>query len=147
MKKVLGSVVLAGALASVAFAHPNTGCGLGSVVLKNQDTTLMQVLATTLNATSGNQTFGITSGTLNCQAPKSFASNDKINMFVGENMDALALDIANGQGESLSTLASLMNIEDKEGFAKKLQANFDNIYTSESVNSATVLDNIAKVIG
>jgi len=47
-------------------SQKNTGCGLGSVIFKGQDALLFQILAVTTNGTSGNQTFGITTGTLNC---------------------------------------------------------------------------------
>jgi len=149
MKKVLGSLAVAAALTSSAFAagNTNTGCGLGSVLLEDQSSTLMQVVATSLNGTSGNQTFGITSGTLNCDKPAKMVGNEKVNTFVAENMDTLAMDIAQGQGESLTTLATLMKVEDKAAFAANLQANFDKIYTSDAVSSATVIDNIVTIAG
>ena len=37
-----------------------------------------------------------------------------------------------------------MNVEDTKTFSSKLQANFTNIYTSENVTSANVIDSIAK---
>jgi hypothetical protein len=61
-------------------------------------------------------------------------------------MDELAMDISAGKGETLNTVAALMNVENKEDFASKLQANFSDIYTSEKVSSAEVIDNIAKHI-
>jgi len=102
----------------------------------------MQVFAATTNGTSGNQTFGITSGTLGCAKPAKFVSNERANEFVAENMDALALDISNGQGEALSTLATLLNISNPDTFASILQENFNSIYSSENVSSADVIDNI-----
>ncbi len=39
-----------------------------------------------------------------------------------------------------------MNVENKEAFASNLQASFSDIYTSEKVSSAEVIDNIAKHI-
>lgn len=143
MKKIIGLIAAVGLTASV-YANDNTGCGLGSLLIKNQNTTMLQALAATSNATSGNQTFGITSGTSNCSKPNNFVSNDKLNKFVTENMDELALDISAGKGETLSTVAKLMNVEDNAAFSAKLQANFSNIYTSENVTSATVIDSIAK---
>ncbi len=143
MKKIIGLIAAVGLTASV-YANDNTGCGLGSLLIKNQNTTMLQALAATSNATSGNQTFGITSGTSNCSKPNNFVSNDKLNKFVTENMDELALDISAGKGETLSTVAKLMNVEDSAAFSAKLQANFSNIYTSENVTSATVIDSIAK---
>ena len=145
MKKIIGLVAALGLTASV-YANENTGCGLGSLVIKNQNTVVLQVLAATTNGTSGNQTFGITSGTSNCDKPSNFVSNDKLNKFVAENMDELAMDISAGKGETLSTVAKLMNVENTPEFSAKLQANFSTIYTSENVTSATVIDSIAKYI-
>ncbi|AXX84208.1 MULTISPECIES: DUF3015 family protein [Aliarcobacter] len=146
MKKVVlaaASVLMASSLYA---NNTNTGCGLGTIVIKDQSTTIMQVLAATTNGTSGNQTFGITSGTLNCKQPASFVSNDKLHRFINENMDELAMDISVGNGETLNTVATLMNIEDRATFASKLQANFTTIYSGENVSSAEVIDNIAKLI-
>ena len=143
MKKIIGLVAALGLTASV-YANENTGCGLGSLVIKNQNTVVLQVLAATTNGTSGNQTFGITSGTSNCDKPSNFVSNDKLNKFVAEYMDELAMDISAGKGETLETVAKLMNVENKEAFSAKLQANFSNIYSSHNVTSANVIDSIAK---
>ena len=145
MKKIL-SLLAVTALTSSLYAanNENTGCGLGSIVIKDQSTVLLQVIAATTNGTSGNQTFGITSGTSNCDKPTNFVSNDKLNQFVGENMDELAMDISSGKGETLNTVAKLMNVENTQEFSAKLQANFSEIYTSENVTSAQVIDSIAK---
>lgn len=143
MKKIISLIAAIGLTTSI-YANENTGCGLGSLVIKDQSTVMLQVLAATTNGTSGSQTFGITSGTSNCNKPSNFVSNDKLNQFVGENMDELALDISAGKGETLSTVAKLMNVENTPEFSAKLQANFSNIYTSENVTSATVIDSIAR---
>ncbi|QKF66135.1 DUF3015 domain-containing protein [Arcobacter venerupis] len=143
MKKILSLVAVIGLTTSI-YANDNTGCGLGSLIIKKQDTVALQVLAATTNGTSGSQTFGITSGTSNCSKPNNYVSNDKLNRFVSENMDELALDISAGHGETLATVAKLMNVEDNAAFSSKLQANFTSIYSSENVTSATVIDSIAK---
>ena len=143
MKKII-SLIAALGLTTAVYANENTGCGLGSLIIHNQNTVALQVLAATTNGTSGNQTFGITSGTSNCAKPNKYVSNDKLNKFVSENMDELAMDISAGKGETLETVAKLMNVENNATFSAKLQANFSNIYTSENVTSATVIDSIAK---
>lgn len=60
MKKILISTLATLALSSSVYAaaNTNTGCGLGSLIIKDQSTVVMQVLAATTNGTSGNQTFG-----------------------------------------------------------------------------------------
>lgn len=133
---------------ALADSNRNSGCGLGSMVFENQTSVLQQVLAATTNGTSGNQTFGISSGTSNCEQPSNWVQNERLNRFVAENMDSLAGDIAQGQGEYLSTLATLMEVpeDQRPGFYSTLQNNFSNIYTSETVNSADVIDNIRSVM-
>ena len=71
---------------------------------------LLQAFQATTNGTSGNQTFGVTTGTSKCEQPSKFAQNDQVNEFVLANMDNLAKDIAMGQGETLETLAELLQV-------------------------------------
>ncbi|MGZ7153809.1 DUF3015 family protein, partial [Streptococcus pyogenes] len=67
MKKLLASALLLTA-SSVTLAGP-AGCGLGSTyVFPDANQWWQHVLAATTNGTSGNQTFGMTSGTLGCEA-------------------------------------------------------------------------------
>jgi hypothetical protein len=69
--------------------------------------------------------------------------NERAEEFVASNMDQLAKEIAKGQGESIDTLAELLNIEDKATFAASLQKNYNSIYTSQKVEMNDVLDNIS----
>ena len=86
------------------------------MVFEGQNGLISQTFAATTNGIFGNQTFGITSGTSNCEQYKTFAYNEKLNTFVADNMDNLARDIARGQGEYLNTLAVLMEVPDtREG--------------------------------
>ncbi len=126
----------------------NYGCGLGSIAFEGNDGLISQVSAATTNGTFGNQTFGITSGTSNCTQYSEWTSNEKVNVFVTDNMDSLAKDIAKGKGEHLDTLASLMNVsqKDKAAFNARLQKNFSRIYTSNDVTAPEVIRNIEAVI-
>jgi hypothetical protein len=132
--------------AATAKAQDNTGCGLGSALIQDNDSLLAQLAMTLLNSTLGNQTFGMTSGTSNCKQATNFVSNE-LQRFVEANMDVLASDIAMGEGESLDTLAELMEIPtaDRVEFKSTLQANFSDIYVSENVDAAGVIDNIITV--
>lgn len=148
MKKVLVSIAAVAALSSAAFAGVNsqTGCGLGAMIIKDDSTALMLALQATTNGTSANQTFGITSGTSGCKKVK-LVMNERAEEFVAANMDQLAKEVAMGYGESVDTLAELLNVEDKAAFAAALQANYNSIYPSEDVKMADVLDTIATVEG
>ncbi len=131
-------------------AHMNTGCGLGTMLFKNNadNSILLQVLQATTNTSFGNQTFGITTGTSECRRPAKFVKSERLNQFVADNIDNLARDIARGNGESLDALAELMEIapEERPEVYLRLQANFSNIFTSERVESADVIDNIVSII-
>ncbi len=144
MLAIIGGVTLFCA-GSLAVEKSNTGCGLGYVLMKDQKGILFEALAVTTNGTSANQTFGITSGTSECERPASFVKNEKLHKFVSENMDELAQDIARGEGRYVETLADLMHIpaESRFEFYTKLKNNFDKIFPSEEVSSAHVIDTIA----
>ncbi len=148
MKKVLVSMAAVAALSTAMFATVNdqTGCGLGAMIIKDNDSAIMLALQATTNGTSGNQTFGITSGTSGCKKVK-FAMNERAEEFVAANMDQLAKEAAMGRGETVDTLAELLNVEDKAAFAAALQENYNAIYTSKDVKMADVLDNIVTVEG
>lgn len=143
MKKVIITLAASLILGSSAFANVNeqTGCGLGSVLIKDDSSAVMLALQATTNGTSWNQTFGITSGTLGCEKTK-FVMNEKVQEFVASNMDQLSKEMAIGQGENLDTLAELLNVADKEQFAANLQANYNKIYSSTNVQMADVLDTV-----
>ncbi len=153
MKKLIASVFATAmvlAVSSLAFAdnYGTAGCGLGSVIFEDQPGAV-QILAATTNGTSGNQTFGITTGTLNCGDKPVWAANDsEMQQFVAQNMDGLAMDIAAGGGETFDAFAELMDVpvDQRDEFAAELQQNFAQVFTSEQVVMAEVIDNAAVAV-
>lgn len=149
MKKHLALAVLAVGIPSAAVAGPNVGsCGLGSKLMEGNQGIAPQVLAITTNGTSGNQTFGITSGTSGCTQDGVVTSNWKTAMFIDSNMNKLARDMSVGGGESLESLAVLLGVEgaDKELFFTATQKNFDRIFSSEDVSSEEVMGSLKLVL-
>jgi hypothetical protein len=148
MKKLVFTALVALSATAAQAAQNNVGCGLGSMVFNGQSGVVPQVLAATTNGTSGNQTFGISSGTLGCTQDGVVQSTAKLSMFTGSNMDSLARDMSQGEGESLATLADLMGIEstDKAAFYSASRANFDKIFTSADVTAEQVLANLKQVL-
>lgn len=156
MKKVIVGIVVASMMFvtpvfAAGEAQKNTGCGLGALALKDSkfsETLIGQLVMTFLNGISGNGTFGITTGTSECKAPTKVVENERLKEFAVANVDNLAKDIAMGQGESLETLAELMSIpaESRGATYAKLQSNFSNIFTSENIEAADVVDNIIAII-
>lgn len=138
MKKLLlGAILVSSPM--LAMAHP-AGCGLGTaVIFKNPGSWVEHVLAATTNGTSGNQTFGMTSGTLGCQdAGGPLAS--RVNTFLDKNLDQLAMDSATGTGETLAALVELIGIEeaDQSLFKESVKSNFDAVFASTKSSSEDV---------
>jgi hypothetical protein len=141
--------MIAGAAFAAGQAHQNVGCGLGTLLFKNNadNSTILQTFQATTNGIYGNQTFGVTTGTSDCVQPKNFVSNQQLNEFMVANMDNLARDIAQGRGETLDTFAELMGVptEKRPEFYSQLQSGFTRIFTAPGVQMASVMDNISTV--
>ena len=150
MNKQTLAVVVVSILATGAAQaeQDNVGCGVGSIIFDGQSGVAPQVLAVTTNGTLGNQTFGITSGTLGCTQDGVVRDHTKLSMFTGANINKLARDIAVGKGESLETLAALIGIADehKPLFFQTAKDNFGNIFPSENVTAQHVLDTLNNIL-
>jgi len=148
MKKLIAVAALSLLPFSNAMADQDIGCGLGSMLFAGQQGKGVKILGATTNGTSGNQTFGITFGTLGCDGTGTVTSSEKIALFIDGNMEQLARDMSQGEGETLATLAEVWGVEeqDKAAFNKLAQAQFSSVFTSENVTSQTVLENLNTVV-
>ena len=138
MKKILLAALVSLPVTAFAAANNVGSCGLGSKVFEGQNGIAPQVLAVTTNGTFGNQTFGITSGTLGCTQDGVVSSNWKTAMFIDGNKAQLARDAASGQGEPLDALAALLKVDaaDKAAFVSLAKARHAEIFASvESADS------------
>lgn len=144
MKRKVIAVAMVGALWSMSASAENTGCGLGSMLWDGQQGIFPQVLAVTTNGTSGNQTFGISTGTLGCEQDGVVRSDAQLGMYTGANLDMIARDMSVGSGESLHALADLMGVEsgDREHFFSTLQSHYGDIFPSADVTAEDVISAI-----
>ncbi len=144
MKKLIAGAVIA-TVSSFAMAGTGPGCGVGTMIFKGQSGVAPHILAATTNGTFGNQTFGMTSGTLGCDANKAIVSTA---MYMDNNMDNIARDMSRGEGENLTTLAVLLGVEqqDRDAFAATLQQNFAAIFPTESTTSDEAVQAIIDVM-
>jgi hypothetical protein len=118
LKKVLllSVAVLFGMQAGLAMAaNPDTGpgCGLGKLAWSDyahQKDIAPQVLMATTNGTFGSQTFGISTGTSGCTNDGQVMSEHKTTMFAQLNFENLSQEMAQGHGEHLASLATLMGV-------------------------------------
>ena len=146
MKKLLVIALLASS--SMVMADDDVGCGLGSMLFAGQSGVIPKVLAATTNGIYGNQTFGITSGTLGCKSDGVISSRARLGMFMGTNSERLARDMSVGQGESLNVLADLMGVkeQDKALFFKTTQQHFSAIFSDKNQKAGDVLAALQQVM-
>ena len=131
-------------LGSTAFAAGDAGCGLGSLIFK-KNSKLIQLFAVTTNASFYSQTFGITSGTSGCTA-SGFVMNDKeIQYFVEANQEDLTREMAQGQGQKLTTLAALhgcVSNADAMAFGERAQSHYEQILPSPKTSAVDMVHNM-----
>lgn len=133
-------VFLSGSAAAANYG--SAGCGLGSLAFGKKPGAY-QVLAATLNGTSGNQTFGITSGTSNCGKGLFSASNKE---FVENNIAQLKMDTARGQGEVLQAFSNIYGCQKKDvgTFGAAVQKKYEKIFSDDDATG--VLERASTVI-
>jgi hypothetical protein len=157
MKKIITSILVATtALTISASANAkhsaegnSAGCGLGSTIFDGKRGLLPNILAATTNGTSGNQTFGMSTGTLGCNKNDVVRSKDNnLFAFANENLNEIAADASKGSGEYLDSVASIIEIKetDKAYFFKTVQSNFSNIFSNENTTTKDVVASLNKVI-
>ncbi len=89
-----------------AAGYGDAGCGLGAIVFGNEQGAV-QVLASTTNNTFWSDTFGITTGTSNCNPAGLVKLEKEREEFAEKNYSTLVKEMAMGKGENLDNLASL----------------------------------------
>lgn len=145
MKKLLAIAFAVAALPSIALAkgaHTMAGCGLGYVLFgANDNSRVMQVLAATTNGTSGNQTFGITSGTSGCTEDGAVKFAKEAELYAEINLKELSQDMAAGRGEYLSSFASLLGVSEanKAVFFAFVKDNYAALLPSTDTSSVDML--------
>ena len=131
-------VSLTFASSALAAGTGAAGCGFGGMLIK-ENKILHQIGAWFLNGILGNQTFAMTSGTSDCKSVLSAKSEQA--QFVENNYSNLAKEMAIGEGENLSALASLMgcSADQTEHFAVFAKDNYNTIFKNEQSTPSEML--------
>ncbi|WP_017939782.1 DUF3015 domain-containing protein [Zestomonas thermotolerans] len=152
-KRLLSKGLIIGMLSAVSLgaqadAAGGNGCGWGNMLFEGQRGLGPHILATTTNGTSGNATFGMTSGTNGCDTSGRLGYNGRSWLAMNGMLDSIAEDMAQGQGEALDAYAVLLGVEkqDRAHFAKVTHENFNVIFSSPDVTSEEVLNATLEVM-
>ncbi|MFZ5757344.1 MAG: DUF3015 domain-containing protein [Pseudomonadota bacterium] len=138
MKKILLAAVLVGASSTaMAEAPGGPGCGWGNMILEGKSGLPVHLLATITNGTTGNATFGMTTGTNGCSTSGKLTYSGKSLVMAPGMMDEIAANAAVGQGDALTALAVVLGIqpEDRAAFSKLAHENFTTLFPSADVTS------------
>jgi hypothetical protein len=145
MKNLVMAVVAVTFIAvplSYSFAEDTgPGCGVGQMIFKDNKKVVFQTLAATTNGTFANQLFGITSGTLGCTNDGIVKNDQEVAVFASVNLENLSQEMAQGRGEYLSSLASLMGIpaEQHAAFGSLTQEKYAALFASDTTTSGELL--------
>ena len=150
MKKILWASVFGGMMMFSAGANAvdSTGCGLGSMAWRGQSGRVPQILAATTNGLFGTQTFGITFGTSGCDPNGRITGGTQkmVLAFLENNMEQYVMDAARGQGETIDTLAGIMNV-DSEKLGEVSKQNFAFLFPDQDVQAVDVTLNLFTLVG
>ncbi len=150
IKGLIFGVISAASLAAHAdeAGQSGKGCGWGNMAFEGQRGLFPHLLATTTNGTSGNATFGLTSGTNGCDASQRISYGGRSIFAMNGMLDNIAENMAQGHGEALDAYAVLLGIptQDRAHFAQVTQKHFNEIFTSQDTTGEQVLNNTLAVM-
>lgn len=124
----------------LAAGYGAAGCGWGGKVIKNNDI-LSQLGATVLNGFLSNQTFGISSGTSGCGKSGLVLAENEQKVFVENNYEALAKEMAAGEGENLTVLGLLLGCQENQNqtLGSFTQLNYASLFKTNDTKPAEML--------
>ena len=152
MRNLILSVLISTFAVSTAQAvggYGAAGCGLGSLIFQDNSSKnewWAQVLAATTNGTFANQTFGITSGTLNCDA-NPLVEMAHVETFIESNENAVANELAQGEGDTLVVLNYAFNCKNQKELGLAIKKNYSSVYNGTSDEPKAVAQRINAIVG
>lgn len=147
MKRIMTGLVLLGTSSiAMAGAAGGDGCGWGNMLFEGQSGPAPHILGATTNATSGNNTFGMTSGTNGCSTSGKLTYGGK--NVVSSIMNEFSEDVARGEGDALDTVAVVYGVaaDDRDTFAQVMHQNFSVIFPNENVTADEMMASIEAVM-
>ena len=148
---VWASITQTGIAVALGHSDQGPGCGLGKLAWSDygaQKQIAPQVFMATTNASFGSQTFGISFGTSGCTNDGVIMKNKRIN-FAAMTFESLKQEMAQGQGEHLSSLATLFGVAaaDQPLFFAMVQDRYRAIVPPADASPLIVLHAIEEAMG
>lgn len=143
-----GMLLLGASMSASAVAPGGPDCGWGNMLFEGQAGLPSHVVASITNGTSGNATFGMTSGTNGCSSDGALTYGGESWIKLSAMMDEFSEDVARGHGEALDAVAVLVGVkpEHRERFARTLHANFSTLFPHQDVTAEQVVSSMQEVL-
>ena len=145
-KVITGLILLSASSVANAGAAGGSGCGWGQALFEGQSGKASHILGLTTNGTSGNNTFGVTTGTNGCSSDGTLSYGGQ--SVVSSIMNEFSEDVARGDGDALNTVAVVYGVEqqDRETFAIVMHENFAVLFPNEDVTADEMMASIEVVM-
>ena len=144
---IILALVLIIAPMSVAKADNDVGCGVGTEIWKGNSGLEFKLMASFTNSFLF-QSISVTFGLINCDGRGTVTASARTRHYVSSQLDRIARDSAIGGGESLDTLATLLDVPvmDRLAFADLAQTHFDVLFPTDNVTSDEMLQTLARLM-
>ena len=130
--------------AATAMTETGPGCGLGAMLWADSASKKHIVEQSMIATTNGigSQTFAISSGTSGCTNDGVIVKKEHVNVFAGINFESLKQEMAQGEGEHVASLATLLGVPEANHseFFQLLQSRYDELLPTSEVTSVGMLN-------
>ena len=150
MRKVIALGLAVSMLPTLVMAkgnHPMAGCGLGYLLLSNQQNDKVhQVLGATTNGTFGTQTFGISSETSGCTEDGAVKLARATEVYADVNLASLRQEMAAGDGEYVNTFALMLGASEatRPQMVKFFQSEYPSLFPTAETSSGEMLKTLSE---
>ena len=146
MKKIaLTLATMALTLSSIPAMAAETGggCGVGKVILEGQTGIGANFAASVLNQILLPQSSSMTSGIMGCDTTQVVKNGHDRETFAAANSDVLNVEMAQGQGNHLASLADIMGISEQHraDFYSLTQKKYEALSAADTATMLSALDN------
>lgn len=147
MKSLILVLLLVIAPAGFAMADNDIGCGVGTMIWEGQTGLAPKIAGSFTNALTF-QSISITFGIVNCNGQNTVTASAEIRRFVSVNLDALAREMAIGEGETLESFAHLLEVgeSDRANFYSLTQDHFTELFTNDHTTAGDMLTHLERLL-
>jgi hypothetical protein len=147
-RSILAAALLGLSLGASAEAPGGPSCGWGNMLFEGNSGMAFHFLASTTNGTTGNATFGMTSGTNGCSTDGRLTYSGKSLLAQASVMEEFTQDVARGQGDAMNAVAISMGVpaEARPVFAQVMHQHFDQLFPSADATADQVYGNMLEVM-